>query len=313
MTTDYFVHPAGICESSAIGSGTRVWAFAHVLPGAVVGADCNICDHVFIENDVVLGDRVTIKSGVQLWDGVRLGNDVFVGPNATFSNDKYPRSRQRPDHFETTIVADGASIGANATILPGIRIGRGAMVGAGAVVTKDVPPNAIVYGNPAKIEGYSKADKPGRTTAPSQSPGARILAGGASLIQLRRAEDMRGSLSAIEFTGDLPFVPQRFFTVYGVPSTRVRGEHAHRTCHQVLVCLGGTLSVVVDDGESRSEIQLNDRTIALYVPPMLWASQYRFTQDAVLGVFASHSYEAADYIRDYEEYLRLKSAGQPAR
>jgi UDP-2-acetamido-3-amino-2,3-dideoxy-glucuronate N-acetyltransferase len=90
----YFVHPAGLCETTEVGTGTRIWAFAHILPGAVVGSDCNICDHVFIENDVVVGDRVTVKSGVQLWDGVRLGDDVFVGPNATFSNDRYPRSRQ---------------------------------------------------------------------------------------------------------------------------------------------------------------------------------------------------------------------------
>ena len=300
-----------------MGPRTRIWAFSHVLPGAVVGADCNICDHVFIENDVVLGDRVTIKSGVQLWDGIRLGNDVFVGPNATFSNDKYPRSRHRPDHFETTVVADGASIGANATILPGLKIGRDAMVGAGAVVTKDVPANAVVYGNPARIEGYRSADKSGYVPTPGaparppgslfQPPESRFLAGGARLFQFRHAEDMRGQLSVVEFADDLPFTPQRFFTVYGVPSARVRGEHAHRTCHQVLVSLGGSLSVVVDDGEARSEVRLDDRGVALHIPPLVWASQYRFTPDAVLGVFASRPYDAADYIRDYEEYLTLRS------
>lgn len=146
-----FIHPNALCESSRIGAGTRIWAFAHVLPGAAIGQDCNICDGVFIENDVVVGDRVTIKCGVQLWDGLRLEDDVFVGPNATFTNDPFPRSRIRPAAFPLTIVRTGASIGANATILPGIEIGAGAMIGAGAVVTRTVAPRALMVGNPARI------------------------------------------------------------------------------------------------------------------------------------------------------------------
>jgi UDP-2-acetamido-3-amino-2,3-dideoxy-glucuronate N-acetyltransferase len=146
-----FVHPNALCETRSIGSGTRIWAFAHVLPGAAIGKDCNICDGVFIENDVVIGDRVTVKCGVQLWDGLRLEDDVFVGPNATFTNDPFPRSRSYPAEFPRTVVRAGASIGANATILPGIEIGSGAMVGAGAVVTRDVPPRALVVGNPARF------------------------------------------------------------------------------------------------------------------------------------------------------------------
>ncbi len=118
---------------------TRVWAFAHILPGATIGRDCNICDHVFIENDVLVGDRVTVKCGVQLWDGVTIEDDVFIGPNATFTNDPFPRSRQRPAAFTTTLVRRGASIGANATLIPGITVGANAMIGAGAVVTHDVP------------------------------------------------------------------------------------------------------------------------------------------------------------------------------
>src|SRR6476659_7205572 len=148
---NYFVHPQGICESSAIGVRTKIWAFAHVLPGAVIGEDCNICDHVFIENDVVIGNRVTVKCGVQLWDGLRVEDDVFVGPNATFTNDPFPRSRQIPERFARTVVRAGASIGATATLLPGLEIGPGAMVGAGAVVTRDVPPGVVVTGNPARI------------------------------------------------------------------------------------------------------------------------------------------------------------------
>lgn len=156
--TDYFQHSHALVESESIGAHTRVWAFTHILPGAVIGEDCNICDHVFVENDVVVGDRVTVKCGVQLWDGIRLEDDVFVGPNATFTNDTFPRSKQYPKSFEQTVVRRGTSIGANATILTGITIGAGAMVGAGAVVTKDVPPNAVVVGNPARVTRYLVAE-----------------------------------------------------------------------------------------------------------------------------------------------------------
>lgn len=144
-----FIHPTADVQSRAIGEGTRIWQFVVVLPNAKIGKDCNICSHCFIENKVVVGDRVTIKCGVQLWDGIVLEDDVFVGPNVTFTNDPMPRSRQALAKCQTTMVKKGASIGANATILPGITIGEGAMVGAGSVVTKDVPPGAMVYGNPA--------------------------------------------------------------------------------------------------------------------------------------------------------------------
>jgi UDP-2-acetamido-3-amino-2,3-dideoxy-glucuronate N-acetyltransferase len=147
----YSKHPQAIVESTDIGARTRIWAFVHILPGARIGSDCNICDHIFIENDVIVGDRVTIKCGVQLWDGLRVESDVFIGPNVTFTNDVYPRSKLRPLKYPRTVLEQGCSVGANATILPGIRIGRYAMVGAGAVVTKDVPPYRLVTGSPARI------------------------------------------------------------------------------------------------------------------------------------------------------------------
>ncbi len=166
----FFAHPNAIVESGKIGRNTRIWAFVHILPQAVIGEDCNLCDHVFVENDVIVGDRVTIKSGVQLWDGVRLEDDVFIGPNVTFTNDRFPRSKQYPQEFPRTVVERGASVGANATLLPGVRVGQNAMVGAGAVVTKDVPPNSIVVGNPARIVNYVTAQSAaGEDTARPQA------------------------------------------------------------------------------------------------------------------------------------------------
>ena len=145
-----FIHGHALVESDSIGPGTRVWAFAHVMPGAVIGSDCNVCDHTYVEDDVVVGDRVTIKSGVYLWNGLRIEDDVFIGPQATFTNDPFPRSRQ-PFDCPITTIRRGASIGAGAVILPGLTVGERAMVGAGAVVTKDVPDDAVVVGNPARV------------------------------------------------------------------------------------------------------------------------------------------------------------------
>jgi len=303
------IHVSAICESVSVGKGTNIWAFAHVLPGAVIGVDCNICDHVFIENDVVVGDRVTIKSGVQLWDGLRIADDVFIGPNATFTNDKNPRSKQRPKIFLATVVESGASIGANATILPGITIGRGAMVGAGAVVTHNVPPYAIVVGNPARISGYT-GHAPDEFIVSAKSPlggKSRIVVGNATLHSLTQAVDMRGSLAAMEFASQCPFIPKRLFLVHGVPSKSVRGEHAHFECHQFLIATSGSVAVAVDDGKNRGSVVLDSPALGLYIPPLTWGSQYQFSNDAVLLVLASHEYNDADYIRDYNKYLEFVS------
>jgi len=149
-----FIHPLADVAEASIGEGTKVWQFVVILKGATIGRDCNICAQTLIEGDVVVGDRVTVKSGVQLWDGTRIEDDVFIGPNVTLTNDPYPRSKEYPDRFSGVIIKRNASIGANATLLPGIEIGENAMVGAGAVVTKNVPSGAVVAGNPAKILRY---------------------------------------------------------------------------------------------------------------------------------------------------------------
>lgn len=153
------IHPLSDVQSVHIGQGTNIWQYCVVLHGAVIGRNCNICAHVLIENDVVIGDNVTVKSGVQLWDGVRIGNNVFVGPNVTFTNDRVPRSKVRPSVFEKTVVEEGASIGANSTIVCGCTIGAKALIGAGSVVTCDIPPHTVWYGNPARMRGHIDNDK----------------------------------------------------------------------------------------------------------------------------------------------------------
>jgi acetyltransferase-like isoleucine patch superfamily enzyme/dTDP-4-dehydrorhamnose 3,5-epimerase-like enzyme len=314
--SDSFRHPQALVESQHIGRGTRIWAFAHVLPGAVIGEDCNICDHTFIENDVVIGNRVTIKCGVQVWDGLRIEDDVLVGPNATFTNDPMPRSQQHLRERPVTYIRRGASIGANATILPGITIGQNAMVGAGAVVTRSVPPHAVVVGNPARIVRYSgshsgelaergSAQPRTGTGLPSvESLGVR----GVVIHRTPVIKDMRGNLLAREIDRGLPFVPKRCFTVFAVPSKEVRGAHAHRALEQLLICLTGSISVVVDDAVFRQELVLDSPELALHVPPMVWAIQYKYSADAVLLVLASDLYQADDYIRDYDQFLDERRA-----
>lgn len=151
------VHPQALCESETVGAGTRVWAFAHVLRGAVIGPDCNICDHVYIEGGAQLGRNVTVKNGVSVWDKVLLEDDVFVGPNAAFTNDLRPRAaiKRDPSTFLATSVRRGATIGANATIVCGVEIGEHGFVAAGAVVTRDVAPHALVAGTPAARVGWA--------------------------------------------------------------------------------------------------------------------------------------------------------------
>lgn len=151
-----FIHKLADVALCEIGEGTKVWQFVVILENAQIGQNCNICAHTLIEGDVVIGNNVTVKSGVFIWDGTRIEDDVFLGPNATLTNDLMPRSKEYPDTFSGITLKKGASIGANATILPGVTIGEKAMVGAGAVVTQDVPDYAVVVGNPAKIIRYIK-------------------------------------------------------------------------------------------------------------------------------------------------------------
>lgn len=303
------IHPLADVQSKNIGESTRIWQFCVVLAGAKIGVNCNICAQVLIENDVVVGDNVTIKSGVQLWDGVRIEDNVFIGPNATFTNDLFPRSKFYPEQFLQTTVKAGASIGANATILPGVMIAEGAMIGAGAVVTRSVPPNAIVVGNPARIVGYTntkveKFTKEISATDNSKPPYTDITAvSGVTTHKFPLIPDIRGSLTVGEFEQHIPFAPKRYFMVFDVPSKETRGEHAHRVCHQFLICVRGSCTVLADDGVNRTEVLLDSPDKGIYLPPMVWGVQYKYSDDAVLLVFASHHYDGSDYIRNYSEFL----------
>ena len=291
--SDFYQHPQALVESGKIGEGTRIWAFAHVLPGATIGRDCNICDHVFIENKVTLGDRVTVKSGVQLWDGIRAEDDVFIGPNATFCNDPFPRSKAHLESYPETRLRRGASIGANSTILAGVTIGRHAMVGAGAVVTSNVPAHAVVVGNPARVVRLTDAVP----MCPTSNP---------YLSRVDLISDHRGDLMVREVGDTLPFTPQRVFVILNVPGKHIRGDHAHKKLQQYLVALSGSVDVVLDNGASREFVRLDSPGLGLYVPPMTWCTLYNYSVGAVVMALASDAYDADDYLRDYEDFCRAK-------
>ena len=306
-TRETFVHPQGIVDPGAsVGAGTRVWAWAHVLAGARVGEDCNLCDHTFVEGKAVVGNRVTVKCNVAVWDGAPPEDDVFAGPSVAFTNDKFPRSRQWPAEYGKTRVRKGASIGANATILP-VEIGEHAMVGAGAVVTKNIPAYAIVVGNPARIVGYVGASNV--ETGPAGATAGPVRgATGASVLDVPHFGDVRGDLNVLEFGTFLPFPVRRMFYTYNVGSTDVRGEHAHKSCEQFLVAVRGALNVIVDDGERREEFVLDSPSRGLHLPAGRWGIQYKHSADCVLLVLASHAYDESDYIRDYGEFIKWKKS-----
>jgi len=309
-----FLHPSSDVQTSSISSGTRVCQYVVIHADARIGDDCNICSHVLIENDVIVGDRVTVKCGVQLCDGLRIADDVFIGPNVSFTNDRFPRSRQKRDAFLTANIQERVSVGAGAVILPGIVIGSKAMIGAGAgagagaVATRSVPPNSVVVGNPAKIVGYvdtmrsSAVDMVGTKDELGAFP---TNVSGVTLHRMPNVADIRGRLTVGEFERSIPFPTKRYFMVFDVPNRETLGEHAHRECHQFLICIRGNCTVVADDGRSREEFVLDRLDLGIHLKPGVWGVQYKYSADAVLLVFASHYYDAADYIRDYSEFCQF--------
>ena len=300
MLNKVFIHNSSDIDTEKIGEGTKIWQNVVILKKAKIGKNCNINCFVFIENHVSIGDNVTIKSGVQLWDGTEIGNNVFIGPNSTFTNDKYPRSKINRKNDLKTIVCDNVSIGANATILPGIIINENALIGAGSVVTKNIPKDAVVAGNPAKIINYrnrinDKREKLHNSNRFSKDP---------KFINIPFYEDIRGSLSVVEIMKECPFNIKRVFWTYDVPSKKIRGEHSHKICSQFLICVKGSLVVDTYQGEIKKTFRLDSPNVGLLIPPRIWSLQHEYTKDAVLLVFASELYDENDYIRSYSEYLK---------
>ena len=300
------VHPTALCQSSDVGEGTRVGAFARIAESARIGMRCAIDDYVLIDAGATLGDRVAVGAGVKVWCNVVLEDDVRVASDVAFS--------PPADASEAIAVRRSATIRANATIAAGVTIGAGAVVEPGAVVMKSVPPHAIVRGSPARIVGYVdliRRDASLVQSAPRQ-PVTFTDVEGVTLHELLLVHDMRGDLSGAEFERQVPFAVRRYFVVFDVPSEDVRGEHAHRRCRQFLVCLRGRCRVVVDDGHKRAEIVLDRLNLGLYLPPMVWGIQYQHSADALLLVFASDYYDPSDYIRDYGEFLEAVKANERA-
>ena len=229
------------------------------------------------------------------------------------TNDPFPRSKHHPQRFERTLIRHGASIGANATILPGITVGENALIGGGSVVTRDVPPLAIVTGNPARIAGYDGAASmlPGTLSkTPVEAGAVPTRVSGVTLHRLPQVQDLRGMLSFAEMGREVPFEVKRYFLVFGVSSKETRGEHAHRTLHQFLICVHGRCHVVADDGKNRQEFVLDSPSLGIHLSPMVWGIQYKYSEDAVLLALASERYDASDYVRSYAEFLELVKAGR---
>ena len=251
---------------------------------------------------------VTIQPGAFVDEGVILEENVKI-----FANAAVLATDELTGRLASTTIHSEAIIGANATISPGVTIGYKALVKPGSVVTRTVPPLAIVEGNPAIITGYLSTHAetvPVRVVhdRPEKMHVINSKVEGVTYHVFRLISDLRGNLTVGEFAREVPFEPKRYFIVLDVPSAETRGEHAHRECQQFLICLKGSCSVVADNGQDREEFILDAPNKGLYLPPMIWGIQYKYSSDAVLLVFASHHYDPIDYIRDYGDFLQLASA-----
>lgn len=279
---------------------------AHVHAGAKVAANAELGDFVVVYPGAEVAEGCRVHGFTQLWPGVRLQAHAELGPGVTIE-------APGGDGGSDVVIGEHCKVGAGALLSRGVRLGQGAQVAAGAVVAQNVPPYALVTGSPARITGYvqNASSEPAaawhnRAEFPATPSVVRLGVGDVTLHRFKFLQDPRGDLSVGEFMREIPFLPKRYFLVMNVPSDKTRGEHAHYRCHQFLVCVKGSCAVVVDDVASRCEVQLDSADMGIYLPPMTWGIQYKYSPDAVLMVFASDYYEADDYIRDYDEFVAAK-------
>lgn len=275
------------------------------LAATPIGEPSSVDPHASIDPRAFISHDCTIRAGAHICAGVTLERGVYVGANVVFAES--PETR---DAGGTRVKAE-AWIGANATICAGLTIGARAVVRPGAVVTRSVPPAAIVEGHPAAIVGYVGAtDRVAAPvfvpTVPAQRPAVQgTPVKGVTVHYFPMIPDLRGNLTVGEFERQIPFTPERYFMVYDVPNREIRGEHAHHTCHEFLICVHGSCSIVADDGVDKIEVTLDTPDRGLYLPPMTWINLYNYSPDAKLLVFASHYYDNDDYVRDYGDWQAL--------
>lgn len=301
------IHHLALAEGQQIGPGTRVAAFAYIAANARIGVNCDIGTGVVIETGVTISDRVVIQAGAQLCAGVTVDDDVSIGRNCVLSPNPTPSDPRAAPNEKNIVIRHGASLGAGSMIIAAVEIGRGAVVQPGAVIDQSVPAYAVVGGDPAKIQGYLRTPPiaaQGMSNGTALTDTTELPVKGVHLHRFREFSDLRGKLTVADCPGDgIPFIPRRCFIVHDVPSREARGEHAHRECQQFLICVAGQVSVAVDDGTHRAEVTLADPALGIYIPPLVWASQFRYDTDSVLMVFASHPYDPDDYIREYDSFL----------
>ena len=249
----------------------------------------------YLHPKATIGINVSMSPGAYISEAVTLGDNVFVGPNVVFVDSSFDQSK-----LERTKVSKNTIIGGGSTIYPGVIIGENVIVKPGSVVTENIPSNVEVSGNPAKITSHLFQ------RSRNLKPLASANVDGIKEYSFTNIVDLRGNLTIAEFDENLPFVPKRLFFISGVPSEKIRGEHAHKLCQQLLILALGSLSIAVEDGKNQQIINMNKVGQAIYIPSMVWASQYNFRSDALLLVLASDHYDESDYIRSYDDYLMIK-------
>ncbi|SDG47158.1 WxcM-like domain-containing protein [Dyella sp. 333MFSha] len=283
-----------------------------------------ISPHASIDSTAIIGIGCHVSAGAVIGPGVQLQADVVVGEGSIILNSTIAEGCRiaagcvlhgtTGATHDRLILEAGVHVQAGAVLSESVHVAAGARIQAGAVIIRDVPPHAIVAGNPAQIVGYivSADDAPAAHASGASTQGPSVAdtkVSGVTLHRFPKILDLRGNLTVGEFGRTVPFEPKRYFMVFGVPNAEIRGEHAHRECKQFLICAQGHCSVLADDGRERQEFLLDDPSVGLYLPPLTWGVQYKYSPDAVLLVFASHFYDSAEYIRSYPEFRALTLNG----